>query len=176
MLIDCTYFHGEIGIEGIISNLDTPSETSNAIEGNLMSYIVKYEKMYLSMLLGNILCRQFMEYLSTDHEESGKVDKWENLKNELLMSYDEKYKYSPIAYFVFFYFVRRNQYSVTSLGVTQTNSDNPAVSANEVLVKVWNNMVDMTMGVYKYIKSNKDDYEGWMFDCNLIEKINTFGL
>ena len=176
MLIDSTYFHGEIGIEGIIINIDTPSETNNAIIGNLKSYIIKYERKYLSMLLGNKLCCQFMEYLSTNHDESDTIDKWENLKNELIIEYDEKYKYSPIAYFVLFYFVRSNQYSITSLGVTQTNSDNPVVSANEVLVKAWNNMVDMTMGVYEYLKSHKDDYQGWQFDCSLLEKINVFGI
>lgn len=171
MIIDGTFFTGDISIAGLNVN-DAESPTVRAKIDNLMSYVNRYEPKYLEYLLGEELSRRFIDYVGSKSKGN---DAFDSLLGKLVTETGDN-KYSPIAYYVYFYFVRGNQQQATILGVKRFEEDEELVSPNTMLIYAWNNMADMTYKVYRYLCDNKDKYEGWRFDRHLLEKINSFGL
>ena len=90
MIIDGSYFTGMLSL-GIIWDIDSDSPTRIAERDNLQSYIDRYERQYLQLVLGEDMSRQFWDYLSS-HSAEDKIEKWDTLKEKL----SEK-GYSPLA-------------------------------------------------------------------------------
>lgn len=95
MIIDGSYFTGMLSL-GIIWDIDSDSPTRIAERDNLQSYIDRYERQYLQLVLGEDMSRQFWDYLSS-HSAEDKIEKWDTLKEKL----SEK-GYSPLANYVYF--------------------------------------------------------------------------
>lgn len=166
MIIDGTYFKGTISIDGLNIDTGAPSITNKAVSEYLNSFIETYEREYLRLVLGRDMCRQFLCYLKENPEI--KVEKWERLKDKLTED-----GVSPIAYYVFFFFVRRNNAHVSSVGVV-SSSENDA-DPNLVLIPAWNQMVEMNKELLFFLHSDKE-YKGFVFDCSMLEDINPFDL
>lgn len=166
MIIDSTYFKGITAIDGLNINTGAPSVTRTALSDYLNSFIDTYEKEYLSLILGKDMCRQFINYLKSDPEY--KVDKWEKLKVKL--TEDDS---SPIANYVFFFFVKRNNVHVSAVGTTK--SEEEMADPNVVLIPAWNEMVEMNYDVFDFLCEN-EDYKGFSFDMSMLEQINSFGI
>ena len=143
-----------------------PSITRTSMEDYLNSFIDTYEKEYLKLVLGRDMCRQFINYLK---ENGDKIDKWERLKEFLVK--DAK---SPIANYVFFYFVRRNNVHVSGVGTTGS-ADEEQADPNVVLIPAWNEMVEMNYDLLDFLCKD-DSYDGFSFDRSMLEEINLFGL
>ena len=165
MIIDGSYFTGILNI-GIIWDIDNDSPTRMAERGNLQSYIDLYEREYLRLVLGESMSRKFIEYLSSKED---KVDKWEKLKDKL--SFRE---YSPVANYVYFHYVRRCGIKQTPVGTVYASGDEKA-NPNILLVSAWNDMVQMNKDLYEFLKSDKE-YEGFSFNCAMLEYINGMGI
>lgn len=165
MIIDGSYFTGVLSL-GIIWNIDDDSITRNAERDNLQSYIDLYEKKYLRMVLGKSMSREFIEYiLSGDND----VDKWEKLKEKL-----SNKGYSPVANYVYFHYVRRCVIKQTPVGTVYASGDEKA-NPNILLVSAWNDMVQMNKDLYDFLESDKE-YEGFSFNCTMLECINGMGI
>ena len=110
------------------------------------------------------MCSEFIDYLNSEEDN---VDKWE----KLLALLSEKY--SPIACYIFFKYIKEGNYSVTRVG-TVTSADDDAVSPMVIQMRAWNDMVDMNKRVYQLLQA--DEYEGVRFDPSMICRINSMGI
>ena len=73
MLIDETFFTGELHIEGIVSYAGVPSKTYEAANYELKSFIAQYELEFYRKILGYDNAKAFVLYI-----ESGEsVERWD---------------------------------------------------------------------------------------------------
>lgn len=126
-LIDLTYFVDLIEIQGIKS---TGSGISDAKAASLERYIADKEPKYIEMLFGY---------------------KPEQLPDDLAaLLYNEVSRRSPIANYVFFYFMRNNA-TVNTISGEKIKVSEQSVNANPNirLCAAWNEMVDMSVSALK---------------------------
>lgn len=167
MIIDGSYFTGMLSL-GIIWDIDSDSPTRIAERDNLQSYIDRYERQYLQLVLGEDMSRQFWDYLSS-HSAEDKIEKWDTLKEKL----SEK-GYSPLANYVYFHYVRRCGVKQAPTGTVYGSTEDRA-NPNNLLVSAWNDMVEMNESLFRYLCGNKG-YDGFEFDKSMLEEINTMGI
>lgn len=127
MQIDATYFIGEINIP----NVDQPS-----VLENLNLFIKKYEKRFLILLLGDTVYDDFINGLSEDPIPV----KWSELRDRLINSEDKE---SPIANYVYYWYMRDQSTTSTGIGETKPNAENASiVRSSDKQVRGWNEMSD----------------------------------
>lgn len=127
MLIDATYFIGEINIP----NVDQP-----AVLENVNLFINKYEKKFLILLLGQSVYDDFINGLS----ENPIQNKWIDLRDKIINSEDKE---SPMANFVYYWYMRNFATTSTGIGETKPNAENASiVSGVDKQVRAWNEMSD----------------------------------
>lgn len=129
--IDTTYF---------IAELNIPSSSLPIAE----SFIPKYEKQYLIKLLGITLYDEFIAGLG-----AGTIDPiWTNLKNQIV---DSVNKISPIANFVYYYFLDDSVQTTVQIGMASANAENASmVSAIDKQVRGWNEMSHCSRQIYTW--------------------------
>ena len=149
MLIDPSYFHGEILIaqRGQL-------EVQEDIEG----LIAKYEPKILRELLGKSLYKEFMEGL----EDPFPDPKWINLRDGVdgeWMGLANMDKLSLIANYVYYHWMRKENLQTVGIGTVKVEAEN-AVKASPVekYVRAWNEMVDWICELHDYIRDHIDDY------------------
>jgi L-rhamnose mutarotase len=126
-IIDISFFVGEINVP----NADKPG-----ISENLELFIKKYQKRFLVMLLGQDVWKDFMDGLAEDPVES----KWTELKAKFV---DDDTKESPIANYVYYFYMRDGASSTTDVGETIAKTENSSViSPARKMVRAWNEMCD----------------------------------
>lgn len=176
MIIDYTYFlSGSIRISGLPLNGVTPSATNGVLIDLLQYFIIEYEKEYLENILGDMYS-EFSEYIKS---ESLGVGKWDRLKDMLTDNISEGdfiLKKSPIANYVYYWFLRDAQTEATITGVKKDGEDGSLVSPERKLVNAWNDMVKMNLKIYQFLDSNQKDYLGWIPNLYMITNINIFNL
>lgn len=161
MIIDETYFTGPLNIEG----LHDDSVTSKAIIGGLRTFIDRYENEYLRLILGSELSREFIAYLNDYSVEKKPIKRWDHLR-DLLAERD-----TPIANYVFFHYARARQVQMTSLGATVSNIGDNAASSFVMCIPAWNDAVYMNERVYWFLSDREKEYNGFVFDKNLMRYI-----
>lgn len=158
---------GILSIEGVRHNPTYPAD--HAIAGSLEKYISTYEELYIMKMFGCDIGRDFISYIKR-RDEIEKEERWEEL-----ISFINGFDVSPIACYVFYWFVRQRQTQATNVGVTLNKSDNPVVSPNILIVNAWNMMVTINKYVLDFI-SDKKEYGCVDCDCSLLEPINELGI
>lgn len=155
MLIDASYFIGE---------LDIPNTDSLPVQENLQIFINKYEVKFLKMLLGNVL---YAEYIAgstlvpvepaTDPVTYEPIpQKWIDLQNQLR---DVTTKVSPIANFIYFYFVRDKTIYNSGTGTQQAEGENSTKADSKIkTVRAWNEMNELCFEIHKFLKTNISVY------------------
>lgn len=171
-LIDTSYFILELDI----ANSDRP-EFQELIEG----FILQYEDELLEDVLGYPLLKAFkaaptearMQDLIKGKEYtdlSSRLRKYKGLINEG----NDPYKFSPLAGYVYFYFMRNQIANTVSVGEIGTNTDNAGRVAtqsqtlvrsrfvNQIkLQKAWNTMSSGVYGLMDFLYSNQPAYPEW---------------
>lgn len=165
-LIDYSYFWGKLqtGWSGTTEQLSTANK-----------YIALYEPEYLKGVLGQSL---YAAYLATPTAQrfldilNGKTYTyndteyiWQGLVNTMM-------KISPIANYVFFYYVRDNATSMTTVGNTSNTTENSTrVSPTDKLVFAWQGMAEVNISLYHFLSRNADTYPEFntniWYECNL---------
>jgi len=165
------FISGDLLISGLsISNNPTPVKEAN--NSGIQAFIDTREPEYLRKMLGCDVARDLIAYVKNrPEEESDKVEKWEDI-----ISWFQDCEISPIACYIFFYFVRWNQTQVTHLGTLKANSDNPVVSADSKLIEAWNIMVTMNKYFVDWMEKRRYVYPDWDFNPCMLETINCFGI
>lgn len=160
MLISKEYFVGELYIEGAAGGAIPPA-TAQLIGVQLESTIQRREKEYLRMFLGNLYDEFILFLYAEDIDEASPFYKLYDYFVDRL---------SPIAYYVYFHYVRSVNSSQTATG---TYRDKSAVNSREKLVMAWNSMVDINREIHEYLKVTFPQYYP---NCNLLSYINTLGI
>lgn len=172
MLIDETFFTGELHIDGLIDTAGVSSATTEAIKAELISLCNLYESRFYRESLGEVAAKEFVQYLNT--EGANPVEKWENLKSMLVEKIGNDV-YSPVAYYIYFFYLRKNQVQSTPLG-TMSEESSKVVPCNIKMINSWNQMVYMNTYLARWLYEHKNDYGGYYFDDSLLESINAFGI
>lgn len=156
MLIDGTYFRGQLSV-GLSPDTGAPSATQEAERERIEWFVSVYEKEYLKKLLGAEVCAEFVKYC----EDGGEDEYFKKLKERLIDDY------SPIACYVFYKFVSTGNVHVTNVGSVKSSGEDVA-SPEGLLVRVWNDMVQM----------NREMVDEFLLspDADLVNFINVFGI
>lgn len=165
MILDSSYFVGELLIAGIAGT--SPAQLS--MKAELDWFIAVYEKKYLRLLLGDA----FYEAFIADQEEETPV--YGTLKE---MIYDENFLLSPVAGYVYYWYMRNSNTQTTALNQVRSVPENGAAYNNfDKMVKAWNLMVDLSTEIWDHLCDNPVDY--LLFDSSRtfpFEKINTWNI
>ena len=138
-LIDKSYFTKELHI-GDLSN------TRDGSPDMLNLYIERYQKEYLTILLGNDLYNEFMAGLELEPVPQ----EWTDLLNEIV---DSTLKVSPIANYVYYFWQQQNYTKNVGIGQVKNKAENSiVVRPYDQQVYAWNEMVKMSDKVFKYIE------------------------
>lgn len=176
ILIDYTYFQGELYLPNLIRSIGVGHSDNirqTAGEQNMDWFLDKYEVQFLDCVLGKTLRVNFIDGLREDTVK--KI--WSDLRNELIISGD-KYKYSPIANYVFFYVSRRARTQTPVQGeVKGTQSYATNVDDADKLSKVWNDMCDQVCKIKKFLQQgNYREYSSNDTDYSNFEYINALDI
>lgn len=172
MLMDFSFFTGELRIEGLPDYPGVPSVTQEAIKGDLKSFMAKREYDFYVNTIGVGNAKAFISY--TGKKDRNPVGKWDNLESVLVDTIGG-IKYSPIAYYVFFYYLRKNQASTTPLGVVG-DDEAKAFSCMDKMINSWNQMAYMNEYLSRWLYDRKDEYGGYFFKDCMLEEINAMGI
>ena len=171
-LIDRTYFVGEINL---------PPNVLQGVPASIDSYITRYEREVLEMLLGYDLYK----LLKAEIDAAVYTTIWDNLVNGAeYVSGSNTYKWrglinddkqSMIAYYVYYQFVKDNINTLESIGTVTGMSENSSrVPADGLLIKAWNNFVDQYILATEFMLINHSDYPLWRISD--VQHMNIFGI
>lgn len=178
MFLDSTYFNNELAMPNLKSiKLSGVAEVLETV-GNqsLYWYIEKYERQYLIDLLGyELYARMIDELEGMEESEEPVKNAWTDLRDMIFVK-SGNYNFSPAANYVYFYANRSGQTQTSMNGEVRARQDNASiVSADYKLVKAWNDMVDMSERIRKYLYANKNVY-GEIKGAREWRYINSFGI
>ena len=172
MIIDKTFFIGEIAIAGIENTLD-------GAPLNLDYFIEKYEPEFLHELLGEDLFNDFKAGLLIAPIPS----KWTDLKARLEKAFGTNFPkdHCPIAKFVYHQYWIDKVTQASPIGEVVANSENSIrVSSDVRLVTVWNSMVDDNYEIARWLTSYPEIYSyEWQLNNwhkTIFKKKNRFNL
>lgn len=182
MLIDATYFVGEINIPGT-GNL--------SIQERLDIFIETKEEELLLTLLGYELYRDLTAGLTAEAPEQ----KWKDLKNGKeyndttgklrkwngLIKGTPPEAYSLIALYVYYWWMRDKASQTTPIGEAENKSDtSDLVSPAVKMSRAWNEMSRWIDELFLFLESNKDVYPQWDVDVYALKDefspINVYNL
>lgn len=171
MLISKEYFVGDLYIEGAAACNSVASATAALIGNQIESEIRRKEEDYLREFLGRIYI-PFMEWLR-EYERTEEEEMMLSPFAILHESFTDRER-SPIAYYVYFNYVRSHN-SLSTANGTKRNKSNYSLP-QEKLVYSWNTMVDLNRRIDGFIKSRKSDFCGYETNEYMITYINSFGI
>lgn len=160
MLIDYTYFEQDpTYIAGIdVKSGCTPTGAAQEIVRNVESCIRRYEPKFLRMLLGIYVAEN--------------IDKYPEIAAKIA---NTDTKQSPIAKYIYFYYLREHVAFNSMAGEKIKMTDNSrAASPWYRLVPLWNEMVDECHQLAGSLCGETDVKPDYSSD--IFEKINRFGL
>lgn len=157
MLIDHSYFIGEINVPGL---------QHESVSANIDVFIAKYETDYLRRALGYSLWKVFDEDIQMvdpadrfkklrDGSEfvniCGFIDVWGGFVNDD--------KVSPIANYIYYHWSCDNNSFTTTMGDKKGRAEN-SVDASPIQkqVRAWNEMYRLTRKLHDFINANIVDY------------------
>ena len=148
MLIDATYFIGELAI----ANRDKAS-----VIASINLFIQKYEAKYLRMVMGETI---YADYLA-GIEEDPIPAKWTDLQNVIRVA---STKDSPIAGYVYWWYMRDQASQTVGMGQVKPLAENAIMVSNiDKMTRAWNEMVDQTKVVAKFLFDNQDTYGNYPY-------------
>jgi hypothetical protein len=165
-LIDEQYFWGNLTIPNLTQKRrgEAQMQTQFGINDEIYKYIKRYQKQYLEMMLGSTLS-------STITESKAKA-----------LFVDSALVLSPIANYVFFYWMRDNATLNTPTGEKKMNAQNAInISSSGRITRAWNDMVAMN-GAVQYAMSIDEtiDYDTTIneidTESDLFNTINEYGI
>lgn len=167
LLVSHTDFTGMLSV-GLSPDTGADTLTKEAESYLLESYIDVYEREYLYNILGEEVCKEFLEYLRRENPEESKVEKWEKLKEMLQM------RCGPVACYVYFHYVGECGRSVTRSGVVKSSADDEIVSPSPLQIRAWNLMARENCRVLNLLMG--DEYDGVVFNKYMVETLNDLGI
>lgn len=159
-LIDETYFIGELNLPN--------TNDENVIEV-LEQFIDKYEKSFLTDLLGYELYKEFTAGLKVSPVDQ----KWKDLRDGAEYTYNQRlYKWdglirdetqtSPIANYIYYHWQRDAISQTTAIGEVASKSENSIrVSPSGKMIRAWNEMVNELWKLVSFLDAKASTYPSW---------------
>ena len=174
MLIDLTYFEGELAIAQL---------SQDAVIAKVNYFINKYENVVLDKLLGIDLRVAFLAGLAEPIPlqkwldlRDGKVYEVDNKKREWLGFQNAK-KLSLIANYVYYHYGVDLATTATGSGFAVPENENALKDLKYIkLSRAWNELVDYSHSLFDFLEANKADYDWDYLADREFEKINAFNL
>lgn len=176
MLINATYFIGEIAVIG---------RDKASVLDLLDVFIKKYEKKFLIELLGEDVASDFATALAV----IPLVAPWIDLKAKLA---DSDTKESPIANYIYYWYMRNNATTTVGLGEAIADAENSRIVDNkDKMVRAWSEMrvwIEENREWFKDFYTDNDfkggyysSYGGYFYGWNNCKpdpfgRINTFNI
>jgi hypothetical protein len=178
MLINRLYFTGELNI---------PNSSNAAVSERLDAFIKKYEPEFLRDIMGYSLHTAYaagvlvtpVDARWTDLQDgkeftvNTKLNKWTGLVDAV------NYR-SPIANYVYYWYMRDQATQSTAVGEVATKTENSnRVSPAIKMSSAWNEMVYQIWDMWYFLENNKTVYPEWTFDARRWDKyrtINPYGV
>lgn len=179
-LITADYFIGDIVIPELIDLEDSESAMANALASSgqqqIRQLVSKYQFEFLAKLFSEEFAKDFINGASSVEPN----ELFELVHSKLYRSIDN-YLYSPIAYYVYYWYMRLTKTTTTAYGEVNIDFAFGRASSNSFkMLNAWNNMVDHTLSVYLWAKSNKKLFVDNGYNISpskwLVTKTNQFGL
>ena len=175
MLIDSTYFIGEINLPGL---------QNEVVEESLNSFIQKYESYYLQRSLGYSLMKSFLAGLEADEPEQKWVDLRDGAEFEGCRGLDKwtgfinDGKQSPIANYVYYYFMRDAATLTSGIGEVKPTGENSSNASGAVkMMRAYNQMCEQTALLHEFLLANKDVYTEFDYShIVLFRPLNLFNI
>ncbi len=184
MFIDKTYFQKELNIPSL--------QAQSPVLNSLNLFIQTREPMYLRAALGYSLWKLFIAGLAETVPDA----RWTDLKNGadytdgngILRRWEgfaNAAKESPIAGYVYYWFIRDAATYTTSSGEVESKKENASnVNHNMKLVKAYNDMVSLTAILHDYLTYAVDESDNPLYpeynpdavECGIFKPINIFNL
>jgi len=178
-LIDRTYFIGEINI---------PNKDSSLVSGTLDAFIKKYEPLFLKYALGYNTSQEFIAALATPSP----AQKWVDLRDGKEYSLNG-YNYfwpglknterNPIAYYVYYWYMRNQVSSTAGLGEVKPAAENAAAANSSWrMAQAWNACSLLVDELNQYLLANAAVYTEWNSSLDpypavkYFRHINSFGI
>ena len=164
-LIDSSYFVEDISVPNISGS--HPAASVNL--ASLNRAILTYERDYLTRLLGPTLYDEFITDLAAS-------EPWATgLRDELR---DTTNLISPIAFYVWYYWMRRNATAITGSGAAEAKHENATTVSPAVdMCEAYNKAMRMTWDVIDYLNEHADDLpSARVTESNWLHPINPFGI
>jgi hypothetical protein len=159
---DISYFVGETFL---------PNATANT--NNINVFIKKYEQIWLNKVLGIAFAKLFIDGLANNPVDA----RWTALKlggmytyngvDGLWLGFSNDTKQSPLANFVYYWYMRDQATQTTSGGETKASAENSkTVSSLTKMARAWNEMCDWQVNLICYLLANRNTYSEFIFDPN----------
>lgn len=166
MLIDNTYFVGELRIEGLVLNEGSAivNHAQKAIADNVQYYIDRYEKEYIINLLGLKLGTEFITYINDGLNDNLSFD----FLKEVLSN-----PITPVAMYV--YCMYQKVETVISVASVSDDADVNRILSHtgRMIVMVWNNMVNLNLAILPEANQFSDRIET---DSDILSYINSMNI
>jgi hypothetical protein len=158
MITDNTYFKGSIYLSNIF-------DSGNVEYRVLGDYIERCENEYLEQILGYEMKAEFLSEIAdnptsgiwfdlwkgAEYSYGGRIHKWAGFSNNE--------KLSPIAYYIYYWYMRNQNSQTTGIGEVVSNVPNNSIGNESVkLMTAWNDMVRFNHKLYDFIYTNLSDY------------------
>lgn len=151
-LIDESYF-----VRGLI----LPQLGQSEVSENVLSYITRYERVFLTKALGYEFSKLMLASPSAarfasliggaEYTIKDVVSKWEGFTNTS--------KVSPIANYVYYQYLADSAENVVGIGTTQNKAENAmVVSPINKMVMAWSDMRSQLKHLYGYLYANQSAY------------------
>lgn len=181
MIIDKSYFIGEINI---------PNTDKTAIGELVDKFIEKYEPKFLDETLGYNLAKAFragLDEYTVDQKWTDLLEGVEyvdaNNKTRYWVGFiTESFPKSPIANYVYYWFIRNNHTQTATMGEVKSQNENAVnVSPTLKMVQAWNEISAWVCELVDYLNAKETDYPEWENQdvwCMLkkFHPINEFGI
>ena len=164
-VIDSSYFVGERSVPNITGT--HPAVTVNL--ASLDRLILIYEKDYLTRLLGKTLYDEFIAALALSTA-------WATGLLDALR--DSTLKTSPIADYVWYFWMRQQATLITTGGATEQKSENSVnVSPSRLMIEAYNSAIKGTCDVIDYLDEHYTDLpSSRVTEPEWLRPINVFGI
>jgi hypothetical protein len=172
MLLSKSYFFGQLMIAQL---------SQSTVEATLNAMIAKYEPIFLDCVLEPTIVDEMMIAYNASiaaEDPVPLIPKWQKLLygsafvdsygdsrrwNGLISDNDALVKQSPIANYVYYWYMRDNASQTVGNGEKKNKSEN-AVDANpnHKMCRAWNEMTDAVRVLREYMRINTVDFPTWV--------------
>ncbi len=172
MIINGSYFVGDIYLPQVGSGASAIANNNDLLE----RYIKEYEPKILKKGLGSRLYNELEGNLNSDGSlKESAEQKWNDLlngkeytKNDItyywrgIVDDHGSYKKSFIAYYVFYWYIKKNNTALTTLGAVKPQAENAeAVSPVQVLTDAWREFHEWYSGSNSSTSANAYYHKGF---------------